>query len=184
MNPANVLTSLRIVLSPFFVYFLYTGDDRTAFAVYVVAWASDGIDGFVARRFHYQSKLGAYLDPIADKIFLVTTYVSLGYFQYIPLWLVALVVFKDVLTGLGTFVLIPLVGVIDIKPLPEGKAATFFQLTTAFVVLLVERGGYVELKWYSWALIMITAALTAFSAVHYVVRGIQILRRRGDGQER
>lgn len=176
INPANLLSSVRILLAPLFVYFLSVGNNSTAFVLYVIAWISDGLDGFVARWLNYQTTVGTYLDPIADKLFLLTTFVALGIYNYVPIWFVAIIVLRDVITGGGTLILLPIVGFIDVKPLPEGKAATFFLLTTAFVVLLVERAGKNQLQWYEWTLIIISSILTLVAAVRYFIKGINILR--------
>ena len=88
MTAANMITILRFVLVPAVVYWLLTGEWQLAFAGFLVAGISDGVDGFVARHFNQRSKLGGYLDPMADKLLLVSVFVVLGFLGELPLWLV------------------------------------------------------------------------------------------------
>lgn len=176
LNLANFVTFWRIISSPFFFYYLSKGNDRIAFGIYIIAWLSDGLDGFIARAFKLRSKFGVYFDPVADKVFILTTYISLGIYHYIPLWFMGIILLKDVMTGLGTLLLMPFAGIIDVSPTPAGKGATFFQLTTAFVVLLVERANKTELKWYVWTLILITSFFTIIASLQYFMRGLRILK--------
>ena len=97
MTVANMITILRFLLVPAVVYWLLDGQWQLAFAGFLVAGISDGVDGFIARHFNQRSKLGAYLDPMADKLLLVSVFVVLGLMGELPLWLVIVAVSRDAL---------------------------------------------------------------------------------------
>jgi cardiolipin synthase len=117
------------------VWLIISGEFSLAFVAFIVAAVSDGVDGFIARRFDQRSELGAYLDPIADKALLVSIYVSLGLLKFLPAWLVILVVTRDVLI-VGAVVLAWVVN----KPMPvapsmASKVNTVGQIILAGLVL-------------------------------------------------
>ena len=93
----NFITIFRFLLVPAVVYALLNGEMGWALAGFVVAGVSDGVDGFIARQFDQRSELGAYLDPMADKLLLVSVFVVLGYMGELPLWLVVAAVSRDAL---------------------------------------------------------------------------------------
>ena len=97
MNFPNFITIARILLVPFTVWLIISEAYGFAFFAFFAAGVSDGIDGYIARRFNLRTELGAYLDPIADKALLVSIYVSLGFLKVLPAWLVILVVSRDIL---------------------------------------------------------------------------------------
>ncbi len=135
MNLPNIITIGRILLVPFTVWLIISGEFALAFAAFVVAGVSDGVDGYIARKFNQRSELGAYLDPIADKALLVCIYISLGFLKFLPAWLVILVVTRDVLI-VGAVVLAWVVN----KPMPVApsmmsKVNTAGQIVLAGVVL-------------------------------------------------
>ena len=135
MNLPNIITIGRILLVPITVWLIISGAFSLAFVAFVAAGVSDGVDGFIARKFNQRSELGAYLDPIADKALLVSIYLSLGFLKFLPAWLVILVVTRDVLI-VGAVVL---AWVVD-KPMPvapsmASKANTVGQIILAGVVL-------------------------------------------------
>ena len=117
MTAANMITVLRFLLVPAVVYCLLTVQWQLAFAGFVVAGVSDAVDGFVARHFNQRSKLGAYLDPMADKLLLVSVFVVLGFMGELPLWLVVAAVSRDGLI-VGAVLLSALMGSpVEMKPL-------------------------------------------------------------------
>jgi cardiolipin synthase len=135
MNLPNFITIGRILLVPVTVWLIISGEFSLAFAAFVVAGVSDGVDGFIARKFNQRSELGAYLDPIADKALLVCIYIALGFLKFLPAWLVILVVTRDVLI-VGAVVLAWVVN----KPMPVApsmvsKVNTVGQIILAGVVL-------------------------------------------------
>lgn len=128
MTVPNLITLLRLTLVPVVVWALFVGEYSLAFGAFLLAGVSDGVDGYIARRFDQRSELGAYLDPVADKSLLVATFVVLGIMAVLPLWLVVLVVSRDVLIfgaiGLATLMENP----IAIRPLFVSKANTAVQI--------------------------------------------------------
>jgi cardiolipin synthase len=131
----NLITLARILLVPVVVWAITAGEMQFAFALFLVAGISDAIDGFLAKRFGMTSDLGAYLDPLADKILIVSIYLSLGFVGAIPLWLVILVVSRDFMI-VGAIILSWLVDrPVVVKPLAVSKVNTAAQLVLACVVL-------------------------------------------------
>ena len=120
---------------PLVFWSLLNGQYPLAFACFLIAGISDGVDGFIARHFDQRSELGAWLDPAADKILLVSVYILLGWLGELPNWLVVLVVSRDALI-VGAIVLSSLMGTaIEMKPLLISKANTFIQIALAALVL-------------------------------------------------
>jgi cardiolipin synthase (CMP-forming) len=131
----NMLTIVRILLVPLTVWSLLTGDYGVAFAAFVVAGVTDGVDGYLARRFNAHTELGAYLDPLADKLLLVSIYVTLAAQKVLPGWLAILVVTRDVLI-VGAVLLARYLSMpVAIKPVFISKANTAFQIVFAAGVL-------------------------------------------------
>ena len=93
----NLITIGRLFLVPFTVWLIVQGDAVTAFWIFILAGISDAVDGFLARQFNLRSKLGAYLDPLADKVLLVSIYVTFAVLAEIPLWVTILIVSRDIL---------------------------------------------------------------------------------------
>ena len=171
MNLANALTALRLVLTPFVVWRFLAGDCRGAFGLLLVAGLTDAVDGFVARRFGQETRTGAYLDPIADKLLLVSVYVSLGIVGVVPMWLVGLVVGRDVLilamAGIGLLFMRER----NFPPSVWGKLSTAIQILTALVAVVGCVTGYSLPAVFIWA----TALATGWSGLHYLWRGIRVL---------
>src|ERR1051326_2540914 len=130
MGLANWLTILRILLVPVFVTLLVYRKPGLAAAVFATAAITDGLDGWVARRQGMQSRLGAFLDPLADKILLTASFVMLTWLKVLPFWITAVVLGGDVFLARGPL-LIHMVGArIYPRPTWAGKAATFLQILT------------------------------------------------------
>jgi cardiolipin synthase len=135
MNLPNFITIGRILLVPITVWLIISSEFSLAFVAFVVAGVSDGVDGFIARKLNQRSELGAYLDPIADKALLVSIYVSLGFLQFLPAWLVILVVTRDVLI-VGAVVLAWVVNKpMVVAPSMASKVNTVGQIVLAGLVL-------------------------------------------------
>ena len=127
----NLITLGRILLVPIVVWAITSGQMRIAFLLFLTAGISDGVDGFLAKRFHMASELGAYLDPLADKALIVSIYVSLGVAGVLPIFLVILVVSRDIMI-ISAFMLSWLVGKpMPIRPLMVSKANTVAQILLA-----------------------------------------------------
>jgi cardiolipin synthase (CMP-forming) len=181
MTTANKITIVRILLVPFFIaQLLYYFDNRNdyhrwlALLTFALAAVSDGVDGYIARRYNQRSELGAILDPLADKLLLVSAVVMLSRhiqsdLDRIPLWLTATILGRDVILALGLGIIYYTCGKVSVRPIFVGKAATVFQMVIALWILL---------KWDSrWLNIWIYAAgaCTGISGLLYVMDGVRQL---------
>ena len=181
MTTANIITILRILLVPFFVvevlYYARTGNEThrwLAIATFAVAASCDGVDGYVARRFNQRSELGAILDPLADKILLVSGIVVLSmqtdpYLRPIPLWLTGTIISQDMLLLVGLVVIQMMVGKVKVRPRILGKIATVLQMTVVLWGLLKWEG-----RWLLY-LCLGAALCTGISGLLYVWDGIRQL---------
>ena len=131
MNIPNTLTLARIVLVPLVVWLIVTHEMTAAFVLFLLAGVSDAADGYLAKRFQWRTELGAYLDPIADKLLLMSIYVTLGFSNHLPAWLVIAVVSRDILI-IGAFLLSWVLSrPVPVHPLLVSKANTLAQIVLA-----------------------------------------------------
>lgn len=173
----NLLTVLRFLLVPVVVWAIIEGHDLVAFSVFIVAGLTDGLDGFIAKKCNLSSRLGAYLDPLADKALLVSIFVSLGIVGQIPIWLVAAVVARDVLI-LAAVVVSSLLGqTVPIRPLFVSKVNTVVQILLAALVL-ADLAFPLELARPRAIMVLVVAALTAASAAAYLVVWLRFMSER------
>lgn len=174
MTLANKITIFRILLVPFFIvemlYYVNRGDALfywLALGSFAAAAVSDGVDGFIARRFNQRSELGKFLDPLADKLLLVSGVVLLSldnhpYFDQLPLWVTATILCRDVLIVIGLIVIHFAVGKVRFHTRISGKIATVMQMTVVLWALLQWSSTWFEF----WAL---AAALFTFvSGMFYI----------------
>jgi len=138
-----------------------------AFVIFLIAGLSDALDGAVARYFGQQSELGAYLDPAADKLLLVTAFIMLGYAEALPQWLVLLVVSRDVLIVGAVLVSHLIASPLQMKPLMVSKFNTAFQIALVTLVL-ADRAGLVSLGGLAFGLQVAVVGLTIASATAYL----------------
>ncbi len=171
----NLLSVLRLVLVPVIIVLIVRQQLAAAFWVFVVAGLSDALDGFLAKRLNLVSKLGSYLDPLADKVLLVGIYVTLSIGDYLPLWLVLLVVARDVLIMLGALLLRALTQRLEMRPLMISKLNTTMQIVLAALVLAGPAFA-LDLASVVTLLIYLTAATTVASGVAYGATAIVQLR--------
>ena len=176
MTIPNVITAFRIILVPVFVIYLINDRLNSALVIFLICMVSDGIDGMVARLFNQKSRLGAYLDPLADKTLLVTAFLLLGVRGYLPSWFTVTAIARDVMILLGVLVFHLNRLEIRIRPSVVSKVNTCFQFITLSVVLL--KGCVLFPAAVYEALYYITAALTIVSGLHYMQYG---LRAMGEG---
>ena len=136
----NFITMMRMAMVPFFVLAVWEGDFKLALWIFIIAGLTDAFDGYLARRMDMESLIGAYLDPIADKMLITVAYIALtvplGQEVVIPLWLTILALFRDFVIMLVAGVLYIVEGLREFPPSPLGKATTFSQVVTIAVVLL------------------------------------------------
>ena len=159
MNLPNVITISRILAVPLMVWLIVTGQLAFGLLVLVIAGISDAADGFIAKRYDMATTLGAYLDPIADKVMLVSIYVSLGILEIFPAWLVIMVVSRDIMIVGGLLLAWFLDRPMDIKPVFVSKANTAGQIILAVVALglpLIGAPGTALIFWGSIAVGILT----------------------------
>ncbi|MCU0602889.1 MAG: CDP-alcohol phosphatidyltransferase family protein [Desulfobacterales bacterium] len=174
INIPNILTVLRILVTPLFVIFLIRNQHGYALLVFVFAGVSDGLDGLIARWLNQRSDLGAVLDPIADKLLLTAAYITLGILKDIPGWLAVLVISRDVLIVTGIAVLTFADIHFDIRPSLVSKWTTVFQILLIGVSLLeFDFSGAQTLQ---AVLGWVTAGMTVLSGLHYTYLGLNILQ--------
>ena len=167
LNIPNVVTLGRVILVPVIFWLLVSGNTKAAFFAFLAAGISDAVDGFVAKRFKLETELGAYLDPLADKLLIISIYVALGVAGNLPSWLVVAVVSRDILIVLGV-VLAWIVGqAVTIRPLAVSKANTASQILLAAVVL-ADEGFKLEMAGLRWTLVWTTLVLTVWSLAAYL----------------
>jgi cardiolipin synthase len=176
----NLITLTRILLTPLFIIFLIQGRHRQALIIFVAAGVSDLADGLIARWWQQKSRLGSYLDPLADKLLMSASFVTLGISHAIPSWLTVVVISRDLILGLGSLILkladYPLV----IRPSLAGKWTTTFQLVTVGLVLLV-RGKLVHMPFgVLTGFFYLTGVLTVITGVHYIFRGLMLVSQNGE----
>jgi cardiolipin synthase len=168
----NFITMLRKAMVPFFVLAVSERDFSLALWVLVVAGLTDAFDGYLARRMDMQSRIGAYLDPIADKMLITVAYIALtiplGQAVVIPLWLTILALFRDSVIMLVAGVLYIVEDIREFPPSPLGKATTFAQVVTVAIVLLA---NVVPVSWWiPTACFYISFILVIVSAFNYIYR--------------
>ena len=167
MNLPNLITIGRILLVPVVVWAIASRQMQIAFLVFLVAGLSDAVDGFLAKRLGMASELGAHLDPLADKVLIVSIYIALGITEAIPRWIVILVVSRDILIIGGVMLARFLGKPMRVRPVLVSKLNTVAQIVFASLVLASLAFGVVfELVQY--VVMSIVAALTLASVGFYV----------------
>ncbi len=169
----NLITLLRILLTPLFIIFLIQGSYNKALFVFLLAGVSDLADGLIARTWHQKSHLGSYLDPLADKVLMAASFVTLSIYREIPSWLTVVVISRDLALGFGVLIFrladIPL----EVRPSLAGKWTTTFQVSTVFLVLICKIWPFSHqvLLAFFWC----TGALTTITGIHYLYNGIRMM---------
>jgi cardiolipin synthase (CMP-forming) len=181
MTIPNLITILRFLLVPGVVFALLTDKMGWALAGFLVAGISDGIDGFIARQFNQRTELGAYMDPMADKILLASVFVVLGYMGELPLWLVIAAVSRDGLIVCAVLLSTVMGNPVAMKPLFVSKANTAVQIVLAAVVL-GELAFTLQVGPSREALIVVSGLLTGASAAAYLVGWLRHMSGYGETQ--
>jgi cardiolipin synthase len=163
----NLITLLRILLVPLIFWLLASNELKLAFAVFLIAGVSDALDGYIAKQWQMTSQLGAYLDPLADKLLIVSVFAAMAYNGSLPLWLVTLVVSRDILIVAGVLLAWVLGHPMAIRPLLISKATTASQITLAALALANQAFELGQAHLVSM-LIVVTAMLTFGSLVAYM----------------
>ncbi len=163
----NLITLGRAIIVPVVFWLLVSGQVQAAFILFVIAGISDAVDGFLAKRYGWQTELGSYLDPLADKMLVVSIFIALGVLGALPSWLVIAVVSRDILIVIAIVLSWLLGHPVHIKPLAVSKANTVAQLTLAAMVLADEGFG-LGMEGTRFVLVWITGALTVASLIAYL----------------
>ncbi len=176
MNLPNIISLARLLSVPLIVSLILCHQMMAAFILFTIAGLSDALDGFLARIFKARTNLGAYLDPLADKALLVGVFAALGQVGLIELWVVVLVVFRDVLIIGGILLLFLFKSTIEMKPLMISKINTVVQLIYALFVLSQSESflGFPDLNLYLGYLVALT---TVLSGVSYVRLGLKYFNK-------
>jgi cardiolipin synthase len=174
LNVPNTLTLLRILAVPFFLSFLAEGSYDTAFVVFVAAGVTDAVDGAIARLTDTRTDLGAHLDPLADKLLLVSSFITLGILGLVPIQLMILVIVRDAVILGGFLLSAAVVGQsMEMAPSVWGKLTTFLQILTVSLVL-IDRTSWLSVPARAQVTVfLMTAILTVISGIGYVIDGIR-----------
>ena len=176
MNLPNILTLIRVLLIPVFVILVMNQSFGWALFIFAVAGITDGADGLIARLTRQRTELGAYLDPIADKLLLSSAFITLAIFELLPSWLTVIVITRDVIILVGILVMTLNHYEVKIQPSLVGKVTTTFQISTILLVLMT---GYGSLfKHLSTMGIYGTTVFTILSGAHYIYIGTRILNQK------
>ena len=177
MTIPNYITLLRILIVPFFYTALAYYDPHnadywrwTALVLFGVACLTDALDGFISRKWGLKSELGTFLDPLADKILLISAFLGVNFSALIlkpPLWIVILVIFRDIFIIAGLVAVYFTTQAVKIEPNILGKITTFVQMATIIIALL-----QIEIVRIFW---LLTAALTVASGIVYILREMRRL---------
>ena len=175
LNLANLISALRIALTPVAVYAILTHRFSLALAVFFVAGMTDALDGLAARRLHLQTRLGTYLDPIADKLLLSAAYLALGISGAVPWWLVILIFARDLAILAMAGAALAFTAYREFPPSVWGKISTLLQLLAAGATLVKGSigAGWPPLEPFFW----LAAAATIWSGAGYVWRGASMALR-------
>jgi cardiolipin synthase len=176
MNLPNILTLIRILLIPLFVILIINKSFGWALIVFAIAGITDGIDGLIARITRQRTELGAYLDPIADKLLLSAGFVTLAIIELVPSWLAVIVITRDVIILLGILVMTLNNYSPKIQPSLISKVTTFLQISTILLVLMVEYGSIFR-NLFNIA-IYGTTLFTILSGAHYIYIGTRIFNEK------
>ncbi len=180
----NLLTFLRMALIPVFASLLFYGYGGMALLVFLIAGLSDGVDGFIARRFKQESELGTILDPIADKLLMTSAFILLTMPNVlqpsphvpIPFWVTAAVIGRDILIVTVAAAINVMTGFRGFKPSWLGKVSTFVQVLAVGLVLLSPVSGY---SFYLPTVYTTVAFFAVLSGIHYIFFVAKLMK---DGQ--
>lgn len=172
MNLPNKITITRIILVPFFIAAIVYGRMDIALVFFVLAVISDGIDGFIARTTNQKTELGTILDPLADKLLLVSAFICLAMVNpavfpiRLPPYVPIIVISRDAILVIGALIVHVVTGNVKISPSAIGKITTFFQMMAIVSILIQFKGSYII-----WNLAVL---LTIISAVDYIMKGSRL----------
>lgn len=163
----NLLTLARIAACPILVLLLYEHSYDLALYLFIAAGVTDGLDGYIAKRFNCVSNLGKVLDPMADKLLIGSTYVMLAILGDIPFWLVVVVMFRDLVIVVGYLIIAVMVETVSVRPTWMSKVNTFLQISLMVAVLL-EKSTILSVPIVVDAMVFGVLVTTVASGIQYV----------------
>ena len=175
MNLPNAITIIRILLIPLFLYKVIQGEMVFATIIYLTAAITDGLDGFIARVWHLKTKLGSFLDPMADKLLVATSFLTLSILEIIPLWLAMAVISRDIIIVGGSLLVYLMKNELIVRPQAIGKVTTFFQFSYILLVLVGSITDIPLLMKLHGPMVVITGGLTIISLGVYILDGLKAL---------
>jgi len=181
LNLPNFITFLRIGAIPIFLILLTDERYTEALVVFIFAGITDSLDGLIARLMDSRTTLGAFIDPLADKLLLISSFVILAFLGFIPRWLTVLVISRDVIILSGFIVLFFVTGhSIEVRPSFVGKACTFFQLLTVILTLVALHNAHwtFPLVWH--VTLTLAGAATVISGLQYLSRALVWFNQQED----
>ena len=179
LNVPNFLTLVRILTIPAFLILLTSGRPGLALAVFVAGGITDALDGAIARLTDTKTELGAILDPLADKLLLLSSFCVLALMGLVPNWLTVLVIFRDVFLLAGYLFLFVFTGEwIEVRPSAVGKVTTFFQLASVTIVLVSVSWPDAVPAGIRSGLFVAAGTATGLSGLQYMGRGLRWLNVR------
>lgn len=184
INIANGLTAMRVLLVPIFVYLLISERFRPALLVFVVCGTSDLLDGLLARSLRQRTVVGFYLDPIADKLLMASSFILLAIVKVVPVWLSIMVISRDIFILVGSLLFLILLDSEDIAPTKISKGNTATQIVTVIYFLAIRAFPGIwnvipaeAEPWVTGIVVAACALSTAASGLHYLLIGIRKLSR-------
>ena len=176
MNLANAVTIFRLLSVPFFISFVLYSKWEMALLVFILAAASDGLDGYIARRAKQKTELGSVLDPIADKVLILSAFICLSISEALPVsvkpptYVPIVIISRDAIILLGAILIYIIKGSFEAKPTLISKITTFLQMTTVISILLK-----LALSPFLWN---IAVGFTVLSGIDYVIRGSRLFNEK------
>ncbi|MBI4684974.1 MAG: CDP-alcohol phosphatidyltransferase family protein [Nitrospirae bacterium] len=172
LNLPNTLTIMRIVIIPVFITAIIYKRYDYALYLFIVAALTDTLDGLIARLTNQKTAIGTFLDPLADKFLLVTSFIFFSMNGWLPKWLTITVISRDVIVIIGWVIIYLITNTSSVEPTVTGKAAIAMQLLLlCYVLLAINIAAIPDIR---AILIWITAAITIFSGLHYIYRGLKL----------
>jgi cardiolipin synthase (CMP-forming) len=176
----NLLTGFRLISAPAVAFLLFDGNDRAALGVFALAGLSDAVDGFLAKRFGFATRFGRYLDPAADKLLMLASFVTLTIMKVAPLWLTFIVVGRDLAIIAGVVAVVSLELPVRVEPIFLGKVSTACQISFVLFALILRAIGF------DWPVLLrdaafVTAGATALSWGWYGLLLVKSLAARIQG---
>lgn len=173
----NLISLIRIILVIPVVWTLLSGDFAAALVLFAVAGFSDALDGFLAKYYHWESRLGSILDPLADKLLLVSSFATLAWLGLLPYWLLWLVIGRDILIIVGALAYHYAVGKFELLPLWSSKINTLLQITLVLMIIVHKAGLFDSQHAITIAIWLVVASIVNSGSEYVIVWGLSAWKR-------